>query len=163
MVLAIPDTCREREGGQVVPLAGQRDQPGLLAWAGFAVAGGAVVWCLAALRRWRWRVGRAMGAVALRPGATGHSSSDPAAEPGDGGERGEGQAEQPQEQAADDGHGGGLVVGQGLAGVAGAGDGPGADDADEGVGGQGVDGRRHDPDGQVTPARGGGERVHAPG
>lgn len=36
--------------------------------------------------------------------------------------------------------GGGLVVGECLPGVPGAGDGPGADDADQGVGCQGVDG-----------------------
>jgi hypothetical protein len=36
----------------------------------------------------------------------------------------------------------------------------GADDGDEGVAGQGVGDRGHGPDGQVPPARFGGDRVH---
>ena len=41
-----------------------------------------------------------------------------------------------------------------------AGQGPGADDADQGVAGQGVGDGGHGPDGQVPPARRGGDRVH---
>ena len=41
----------------------------------------------------------------------------PAAESGDRGGRGEGQAQQPEEEPADEGHRGGLVVGEGLAAV----------------------------------------------
>ena len=40
------------------------------------------------------------------------------------------------------------------------GEGPGADDADQGVARQGVGDRGHGPDGQVPPARGCGDRVH---
>jgi hypothetical protein len=41
-----------------------------------------------------------------------------------------------------------------------SGDDPGADDADQGVGSQGVDGGRHHPDGQVAPSWRGRDRVH---
>src|SRR6266566_106625 len=80
----------------------------------------------------------------------------PGAEPGQGGGGGQGQAEQPQEQAAEDGQRGGRLRG----GVLVAGQGPGADDADQGVAGQGVGGRGHGPDGQIPPAGFGRDGVH---
>ena len=76
----------------------------------------------------------------------------PGAEPGQGRDRRQGQAQQPQDQAAEDGQRGGRVGGQLLV--------AGADDRDEGVAGQGVGDRRHGPDGQVPPARRGRDRVH---
>src|SRR5207244_4418370 len=79
---------------------------------------------------------------------------------GQGGGGGQGQAEQPQGQAAEDGQRGGGAGGQRGSGLEVAGEGPGADDADEGVAGQGVGDRRQDPDGQVPPARSRGDRVH---
>ena len=84
----------------------------------------------------------------------------PGAEPGHGGGGRQGQAQQPQDQAAEDGQRGGRVGGQGGAGVLVAGEGPGADDADEGVAGQGVGDGGQCPDGQVPPARFGGDGVH---
>ena len=72
-----------------------------------------------------WRVG---GAAA---GGDRAFVQDPGAEPGQGGGGGQGQAQQPQGQAAEDGQRGGRVRGQGGAEVAVAGDGPGADDADQ--------------------------------
>jgi len=66
---------------------------------------------------------------------------DPGAEPGQGGGGSQGQAEQPQGQAAEDGQRGGRVGGQGRAQLPVAGDRPGPDDADQGVAGQGVGGR----------------------
>jgi hypothetical protein len=54
---------------------------------------------------------------------------DPGAEPGQGGGWGQGQAQQPQGQAAEDGQRGGRVGAQGHARLLVAGEGPGADDA----------------------------------
>ena len=80
----------------------------------------------------------------------------PGAEPGQGRDRRQGQAQQPQDQAAEDGQRGGRVGGHGGGQLLVAG----ADDRDEGVAGQGVGDRRHGPDGQVPPAGRGRDRVH---
>jgi hypothetical protein len=66
-----------------------------------------------------------------RPGPGGDRAfgQDPGAEAGQGGGGGQGQAEQPEDQAAEEGQQGGRLVSQVLA----AGQGRGADDADEGV------------------------------
>ena len=104
--------------------------------------------------------GAGRSAGARRPGATGHSCEHPGAEPGQGGGGGQGQAQQPQDQAAEDGQRGGRVGGQGGAEVVVAGEGPGADDADEGVAGQGVGDGGQGPDGQVPPAGFGRDGVH---
>ena len=103
------------------------------------------------------RRGRAGGAAA---GGDRAFLEHPGAEPGQRGGGGQGQAEQPQDQAAEDGQRGGRVRGQGGAEVLVEGEGPGADDADQGVARQGVGDRRHGPDGQVPPARGCRDRVH---
>ena len=84
----------------------------------------------------------------------------PGAEAGQGGGGGQGQAQQPQEQAAEDDQRVGRVGGQGGAEVLAEGKGPGADDADEGVAGQGVGDGGQGPDGQVPPAGFGGDGVH---
>ena len=84
----------------------------------------------------------------------------PGAEPGQGRGRGQGQAQQPQDQPADHGQRGGLLVGQRGGQLLVAGQGPGPDDADQGVTRQGISDRGHGPDGQVPPAGRGGDRVH---
>ena len=103
------------------------------------------------------RRGQARGAPA---GGDRAFLEDPGAEPGQGGGRGQHQAQQPQGQAADGGQRCGRLGGQCRGQLAVAGDGPGADDADQGVAGQGVRDRGQGPDGQVPPARRGRDRVH---
>ena len=105
----------------------------------------------------RGRRPRCRGAAAGGDRALGQH---PGAEPGQGGGGGQGQAQQPQGQAAEDGQRGGGVGGQRGAELEVAGEGPGADDADQGVAGQRVGDRRQGPDGQVPPARSRGDRVH---
>jgi len=157
-----PGRAVEREPGQVVALAGQGDEEVLLAWLAVSappglpgcgrLVGGEGV------ERGGWRRG-GCGAA----GGDGAFLDDPAAEPGQRAGRGEGQAQQPQQRGAGDGERGGVVSGEVLAGGLHAGQGPGADDADEGVAGQGVDGGGHHPDGGVPPAAPGGHRVHRQG
>ena len=96
------------------------------------------------------------GAGAAAAGGDRALGQDPGAEPGQGAGGGQGQAEQPQEQAAEEGQRGGGVAGQVLV----AGQGLGADDADQGVAGQGVGGRGQGPDGEVPPAGFGRDGVH---
>ena len=107
---AIPDTCVERQRGQVVALAGQGDQQVLLAVACRQRAVGAVAVPGLAGGGWRWG-GAGWRRGGLAAGGDGAFLDDPAAEPGRAcWTRGEGQAQQPQEQAAGDGQRGGLVV-----------------------------------------------------
>jgi hypothetical protein len=89
-----------------------------------------------------------------RPAAGGDRAlgQDPGAERGQGGGGGQGQAEQPQDQAAEDGQRGGRLAREVLV--------AGADDADQGVAGQGVSDRGQGPDGEVAPAGFGGDGVH---
>ncbi len=103
------------------------------------------------------RRGRAGGAAA---GGDRAFLEHPGAEPGHGGGGGKGKAQQPQDQAAEDGQRGRRVGGERDLEVLVAGEGPGPDDADEGVAGQGVGDGGHRPDGQVAPAGCGGDRVH---
>ena len=103
------------------------------------------------------RRGRAGGAAA---GGDRAFLQHPGAEPGQGGGGGHGQAQQPQDQAAEDGQRGSRVGGERDLQVLVPGEGPGPDDADQGVAGQGVGDRGHRPDGQVPPAGCGGDRVH---
>src|SRR5207344_2951063 len=86
-------------------------------------------------RGWRGRRPRCRGAAA---GGDRALLQHPGAEPGQGGGGGQGQPQQPQGQAAQDSQRGGGGGGQRGAQLEVAGQGPGADDADEGVAGQGV-------------------------
>jgi hypothetical protein len=122
----------ERQDGQVVPPPGQGDHPSLLArpavarWAG----PGYRLWPPTGLLA----VGSAgAGRRGLPAGCDRAFLQRPPAELGKGGRGSDGESQQPQNQAADDRHGCGLVVGQRLPGLAGTGDGAGPDDADEGV------------------------------
>ena len=85
---------------------------------------------------------------------------DPGAEPGQGGDGRQDQAQQPQDQPAGHGQRRPLLGDQGNVQVLVAGDRPGADDTDERVAGQGVGDRRHCPHRQVPPAGRGRDRVH---
>ena len=84
---------------------------------------------------------------------------DPGAEPGQGGDGRQGQAQQPQDQPAGHGQRRHLLGDQGTVQVLRAG-GRGPHHPDERVAGQGVGDRRHRPHGQVPPAGGGRDRVH---
>jgi hypothetical protein len=84
----------------------------------------------------------------------------PLAEPGGGRPRGHAQPQQPQRQAAERGQEGELGHdGAGYLRVP-AGDGAGADAADQGVAGERVHGRGHRPHGEVPPAGRGRDHVH---
>ena len=106
------------------------------------------------------RAGPAVPGRARRPGATGHSSSTQARNPasveaGARARRSSHRARPPRTASG--------VAASAASAVASwlvAGDRPGADDADEGVAGQRVGDRGQGPDGQVPPARRGGDRVH---
>ena len=100
------------------------------------------------------------GRAARRPGATGHSSSTQARNP-DRVEAGA-RARRSSHKISPPMMASGVASSAASAAcqVLVAGEGPGPDDADEGVAGQGVGDRGHGPDGQVPPARGGRDRVH---
>ena len=109
------------------------------------------------------RAGRSRRRGGARGAAAGGDRAfleDPGAEPGQGGGGGQGQAQQPQDQPADHGQRGGLLASDGAVQLLVAGQHPGADDADQGVAGQGVGDGGHGPDGQVPPARRGRDDVH---
>jgi hypothetical protein len=140
---ADPGDGVERDGGErPVPFGGQGQEPGGLGRLPRVRRG----------RRPRYRDAAAGGDRAFL--------QHPGAEPGQSGGGGQGQPQQPPGQSAEDGERGGGVGGQRGAEPVVAREGPGADDADEGVAGQGVGDRRQDPDGQVPPAGSRGDRVH---
>ena len=100
----------------------------------------------------RVRCGAGPSFGARQPGATGHSSSTQARNPdrveaGARARRSSHRSRPPR-------------MASGVAEVVVAGEGPGADDADEGVAGQGVGDGGQGPDGQVPPAGFGRDRVH---
>ena len=103
---------------------------------------------------------RAGAGRARRPGATGHSSSTQARNPvrveaGARVRRSSHRARPPRTAS-----GVGASAARVRAEVLVAGERPGADDADQGVAGQGVGDGRQRPDGQVPPAGFGGQDVH---